>query len=97
MKATTLNTDELKSVNSKFPGLDQVNKKLTIQFECYGFSELYFIRQSIYNAIDNLQLDGGDEKAKDNLLIARHLVNICKQIDQFEINEFVDNIILNND
>lgn len=94
METVNVNLDHLSKVKKAFPGLDQDRKEITISFTLYDFVQIHFMSNALLEVADNIAINSSEDTAFRDLDLVRQLTAISKQLNKFEVYEFLDELLL---
>lgn len=94
METVHVNTDHLSKIKKAFPGLDQDKKEITISFTLYDFAQIHFMSNALLEVADNIAINSSESTAFKDLDLVRQLTAISKQLNKFEVYEFLDELLL---
>lgn len=94
METVNVNLDHLSKIKKAFPGLDQDKKEITISFTLCDFAQIHFMSNALLEVADNIALNSSQDTAFHDLDLVRQLTVISRNLNKFEVYEFLDDLLL---
>lgn len=94
MNTININNKVLETISISLPELNQEKREIVLPVQFYGFSEVFFIVQSILKASELIMSNCSSDEQEEILSISHNLVTVANKLLSYNQSNFIDELLL---